>query len=767
MVELKGSLDSASVPAIVQLIGELRHSGRLDLTNRSDQASLWFDEGHLIGASFGDQHGMRALVACVQAFSSGEFVFSERVPPGERTLDLGPDGLGAQLTRLGNSQGEAEPELGAATPPVGPPAQVSPGACPRLGFADDPTRHYSRPTALHRCFATGVGSTISSPEQRDLCLGGGYPTCPRYKSDTRATPAAPTTPTPAPAPPVMPSGVARRLAAANEMRVGNETAPPEASATVPQDTRTTERPRAHDAPPLDSSRSPLPDAGDIVPPGAPGRLSPDAPPRRTTPAVGPPPSRPAPREAMPPTVDADDKKPRSRRSLVLLASGAVLGLALLAVAALVLVPRLNRGLPTPPSASATQAPNAAPPTQADAAATAVRPIAAASPVASTAAAPSARPAGSTAPAVTVAGTAATPAGSAGGPAAAASVIAASPVASLAPGAANAGQPLIDVRFANTASSNWLENPPFAGFSDGAYRLQARQATRFVAVGAPVEQPLGDVVVSATFRKTGGPPGGGYGLIIRDQGPDPRDGVNQNLNAYVLEAGDRGRIRRLASRRRPLGRPGAVDALRQRARGRIAQRSDGARHWRSADLQRQRQRWSPPCRTTRCRRAVWVCSSAATTTKSPWTTSRFRFPTDRVPVAEVVQGDPAAHAPSVSGPGRRNARSRRRAGRHRRRLAPRAPRRPAYSARRSDPDRARRSLAPVAARTRQVSVVWDEAADQTLGYQTVDGQTHRARRLASLARIGDGAVQLVAETDDPAGGADRRRGARRSGRAPSA
>ena len=49
------------------------------------------------------------------------------------------------------------------------------------------------------------------------------------------------------------------------------------------------------------------------------------------------------------------------------------------------------------------------------------------------------------------------------------------------------------------------------------------------------------------------------------------------------------------------------------------------------------------------------------------------------------------------------------------------------------------------------VVWDEAADQTLGYQT-SGQMYRARRLASFTTIGDGGVQLIAETDDPAGGA---------------
>ncbi|HEV7666729.1 MAG TPA: TIM-barrel domain-containing protein [Chloroflexota bacterium] len=50
------------------------------------------------------------------------------------------------------------------------------------------------------------------------------------------------------------------------------------------------------------------------------------------------------------------------------------------------------------------------------------------------------------------------------------------------------------------------------------------------------------------------------------------------------------------------------------------------------------------------------------------------------------------------------------------------------------------------------VLWAEPVDQPLSYQTVDGRTFRARRLASYGVVGDGNIQLVAETDDPAGGA---------------
>jgi hypothetical protein len=99
----------------------------------------------------------------------------------------------------------------------------------------------------------------------------------------------------------------------------------------------------------------------------------------------------------------------------------------------------------------------------------------------------------------------------------------------------------DQRFVNPLA-DWPNNPEAtAWFADGAYRLFAREPSRFVAVGAPITQPFHDVVVSARFRKVGGPPGGGYGLIVRDQGPGPRDGISQRGRYYVLESGDRGEV----------------------------------------------------------------------------------------------------------------------------------------------------------------------------------------------------------------------------------
>jgi hypothetical protein len=225
--------------------------------------------------------------------------------------------------------------------------------------------------------------------------------------------------------------------------------------------------------------------------------------------------------------------PRLRRALLLVGTGVIAGLILVVGVVLVSMPALNNGLsaqqkPTvagaqafSPVATAVRAPATA--VAPDQTQTQVQPqakptVAAAAPRPTTAPSPTAIPAVQQ-PNPTTANPAQSPTTTQAAPA--------------------AGQPLLDVRFASGPGKGWLDNPAVAAWSDGAYRLQARQPAKFVAIGAPLPQALSDVVISATFRKTGGPPGGGYGLVLRDQGPDPRDGANQTMNAFVLEAGDLG------------------------------------------------------------------------------------------------------------------------------------------------------------------------------------------------------------------------------------
>ena len=89
---------------------------------------------------------------------------------------------------------------------------------------------------------------------------------------------------------------------------------------------------------------------------------------------------------------------------------------------------------------------------------------------------------------------------------------------------------------------WPNHPnSTAWYADNAYWLQTREPGRFVAIDAPATAAFHDGVLSARFHKVGGPPGGGYGLILADQGPDSHDGVFQSGRFVVLEASDQGTI----------------------------------------------------------------------------------------------------------------------------------------------------------------------------------------------------------------------------------
>ncbi len=105
--------------------------------------------------------------------------------------------------------------------------------------------------------------------------------------------------------------------------------------------------------------------------------------------------------------------------------------------------------------------------------------------------------------------------------------------------AGAPESILDEQFGDN-HRGWPSDPnSTAWLASGAYHLLARQPTYFVAIGAPLHVSVGDVAVRGQFQKRGGPPGGGYGLIVRDEPPGPRDGINQEGHFVVLEAGDQG------------------------------------------------------------------------------------------------------------------------------------------------------------------------------------------------------------------------------------
>jgi hypothetical protein len=192
--------------------------------------------------------------------------------------------------------------------------------------------------------------------------------------------------------------------------------------------------------------------------------------------------------------------------------------------------------PTAPGAP-TAAPATAPPGQITpppaAAAVPAGPAASAAPTTAPAAAASPATAPPPGPATAAPGAAApSPA-----PTAAPAAPPASPPVAASPAPTPVFQTVLDERFADN-QRGWPSNPDStAWIADGVYHLFAREANRFVSIWAPGLRAFGDVEVSGRFHKSGGPPGGGYGLIVRDQGPDPRDGLNQGGRYYVLEVGE--------------------------------------------------------------------------------------------------------------------------------------------------------------------------------------------------------------------------------------
>jgi hypothetical protein len=100
---------------------------------------------------------------------------------------------------------------------------------------------------------------------------------------------------------------------------------------------------------------------------------------------------------------------------------------------------------------------------------------------------------------------------------------------------------LDETFAATPKG-WPNDPKStAWYADKTYHLQPRVTQQFVAIDAPPTDAFHDGTVSARFHKTGGPPGGGYGLIVDDQGPEVHDGLYQGGQFVVFEVGDDGTI----------------------------------------------------------------------------------------------------------------------------------------------------------------------------------------------------------------------------------
>ena len=476
--------------------------------------------------------------------------------------------------------------------PVPDQASTASSHCPKLGFEDDPSNSFGRPTRLHRCFAAGTAQPLSLDQQRELCLSDHFGSCPRLTMPAMTPEAeAEAAARPVPDDPriVRLPSVARATAAA---RNGTASA----------------------APSVTQRRAPSQDVG--APRSTPlrARIERQAPPASDAAVAEPPLPEPAVRFA--PEARPVQPKAATRalfmdplgvrvRGVRLSSLGAgLVGVLVLAVSGYLLAPKLaslladdtidasrlpntsaiaagtpvaqitssrqtparsaapSAAVSNPPGAAAAQTTAASNPPGAAAAQTAgaTNPSGAAAAQMTVASNPNGAAAAQTTAPANPSGTAAQPAAAATRPnpaaasaaAAAASAAAARVQPTLAPTIAPtpaqptavptaAARTLLDENF--TASAlNWPNDPQgTAWLTSGSYQLATRDASKFVAISAPVAQTPNDVVVSATFRKVSGPIGGGYGIILRDQGPLPQEGTRQDGRYYVLEVGDKGEV----------------------------------------------------------------------------------------------------------------------------------------------------------------------------------------------------------------------------------
>jgi len=98
--------------------------------------------------------------------------------------------------------------------------------------------------------------------------------------------------------------------------------------------------------------------------------------------------------------------------------------------------------------------------------------------------------------------------------------------------------LMDERFDSNQRGWRSDRSGTAWLAEDGYHLYGRDTGQFVAVGVPGVGGQRDVSVTVSFRKLEAGQGAGFGVIVRDRGPEPRDGLNQLGLYFVLKTGDR-------------------------------------------------------------------------------------------------------------------------------------------------------------------------------------------------------------------------------------
>ncbi len=483
--------------------------------------------------------------------------------------------------------------LFASTTPPRPeaPAATPVDHCPKLGFEDDPTNSFGRPTRLHRCFAAGTPMALSVDQQRELCLSDHFGTCPRLAAALANPPSRGAWPGPRRLDdstredgrivrlPFGARGATSATSATSTTAVTTEREDPRTAADSPTPLHTAAPPTREATPTASAAPAAQPTplrTRPAWPTGTPNGAAAVTTTATTLPASAPvaPPAdagRPPARHeqaraaARSESLYADGRRRVGQIPVVAIAAAGAVVL-LLAALAYLLLPQLvpdNSGLDdnslpnarlaaegTPVTALVTPHPTPVavatvlPGSEVDVEGAQVGQTAVPEPTgAPVQAAPAAQPTralATTSGAQTASGAQPAAAGQPGGVPAQVS-----PTAAVSQPTMTTNQPVAGALFDDqftTNDANWPSNPQALGqFTNGSYRMVTRQTGQSATIGAPLVRVPSDVRVTADFQKLGGPDGGGYGIIVRDQQQGVRDGSSQDGRYYVLEAGDKGEV----------------------------------------------------------------------------------------------------------------------------------------------------------------------------------------------------------------------------------
>ena len=79
MAQLAGSIDSVPLPNLLAFLHSLKKTGYIQLTGATENAEIGLDQGVVVGAAFGSDHGVEALETAVLALREGQFAFTEGI----------------------------------------------------------------------------------------------------------------------------------------------------------------------------------------------------------------------------------------------------------------------------------------------------------------------------------------------------------------------------------------------------------------------------------------------------------------------------------------------------------------------------------------------------------------------------------------------------------------------------------------------------------------------------------------------------------------